>query len=365
MSSKYSLSIFLSIFVCFVGIRQGLSQSPAQPVDPISTIINAFRSHSIVALGEGEHGSEQDQALRLSVIRDPRFATVVNDIVTEKGNSKYQDVMDQFTKGGAVSDRTLREVWENTTVTHTGADSPVYEEFFRAVRSVNDSLPQERRIRVLLGDPPIDWDQVHTFEDVLRWGDQRDFFAADLIRREVLAKGRRALVIYGKMHFERKNDVTNFETSDMLAGLLESEGAKLFTIWTFGRSDADLKTLKPDAVRWQKPTLVLLRGTDLGAFDFGAYFTSDRRFSMRTGRPTPLAKTEWRKMRMEDQFDAALYLGAPSEIKVVPLAPQRCADSEYMKMRLARMALQPGNEGAIERLKTYCSGALKTTPAQW
>jgi hypothetical protein len=52
-------------------------------VDAISGILDAFRSHEIVALGEGGHGSIQAHAFRLALIRDPRFAKVVNDIVVE------------------------------------------------------------------------------------------------------------------------------------------------------------------------------------------------------------------------------------------------------------------------------------------
>jgi len=202
--------------VVTLSAQHGTPFRPAVPVEPISVIVEAFHSHSIVGLGEGSHGSEQDQAFRLSLIRNPRFVAAVNDIVVETGNSLYQDVMDRFIRGEDVADSGLRQVWENTTIAHTGADNPVYEEFYRAVRNVNAALPKQRQIRVLLGDPPIDWEQVHTFDDVRKWGDNRDPFTADLIRREVLSKNHRALVIYGKIHFERKNERTNFETEDFL-----------------------------------------------------------------------------------------------------------------------------------------------------
>jgi hypothetical protein len=56
---------------------------PALPSDPITGILDAFRSHRMVALGEGTHGNEQGHAFRLALIRDPRFAQTVNDIVVE------------------------------------------------------------------------------------------------------------------------------------------------------------------------------------------------------------------------------------------------------------------------------------------
>ena len=132
----------------------------ASPVDPISGILDAFRSHQIVALGEGLHGNNQAHAFRLALIRDPRFPSIVNDLVVEFGSGRYQAVMDAFVRGADVPSAELRKAWQDTTNPTPIWDSPIYEEFFRAVRDVNASLPPERQLRVLLGEPPIDWDNV-------------------------------------------------------------------------------------------------------------------------------------------------------------------------------------------------------------
>lgn len=76
---------------------------PAVPIEPIAAIIDAFRTHNVVALGE-PHGNEQGHAFRLALIRDPRFAATVNDIVVECGNARYQDLMDRFIRGEDVPD---------------------------------------------------------------------------------------------------------------------------------------------------------------------------------------------------------------------------------------------------------------------
>jgi hypothetical protein len=64
------------------------------------------------------------------------------------------------------------------------------------------SSKPERRLRILLGDPPIDWDPVKAKGDPGKWVALRDTFPAELIEREVLAKHRRALVVFGNMHFQ-------------------------------------------------------------------------------------------------------------------------------------------------------------------
>ena len=140
------LSAMLSLFVLGVSAQERTSALPAVPLEPIAAIVDAFRSHDIVALDEGNHGNEQGHAFRLSLIRDERFSRSVNDIVVEVGSARYQDVMDRFTAGEDVPYSDLRKVWEDITQPHGPADRPIYEEFFRAVRAVNASLPRERKL---------------------------------------------------------------------------------------------------------------------------------------------------------------------------------------------------------------------------
>jgi hypothetical protein len=52
------------------------------PVEPIAAILDAFRTHSIVALGDA-HGDEPGEAFQLALIRDPGFPAAVNDVVVE------------------------------------------------------------------------------------------------------------------------------------------------------------------------------------------------------------------------------------------------------------------------------------------
>ena len=75
------------------------SRQPAVPLDPITAVLDGFRTHAAVALGEGSHGNEQAHRFRLALIRAPRFSATVNDIVVESGSARYQDVMDRFVRG--------------------------------------------------------------------------------------------------------------------------------------------------------------------------------------------------------------------------------------------------------------------------
>jgi len=336
--------------------QHSVSTQLAAPTEPVAAIVDAFRSHSVVAIMAG-HGETRGYAFGLSLVHDPRFVAVVNDIVIEEGSARYQDIADRFVRGGQVTDESLSQVWRNTTQPSLGLDGP-WRAFFNAVRDANASLARERQLRVLLGDPPIEWEKVRTPEDYYRWMEQRDTFPADLIQREVLAKGHRALLTYGQMHFQRKNLVANYESEGLAATIvsrLESRtGTHVFTIWT----STDLVKLQADVVRWPVPSIALIRGTVLGATDFTFYYPSEAmgRIAIRDGKPDfshPIPRDQWRTLRAEDQFDAVLYPGPESSPEVMP-SPERCADKADIEEHLRRIAVA-GPPLLADQLREFCA----------
>lgn len=313
----------------------------ATPRDPIAGVLDAFQSHPIVALGEGRHNNNQSHTFRLALLRDPRFPTVVNDLVVEFGNARYQAVMDRFVRGGDVPDTELRKVWQDTTNAHPLWDVPIYEEFFRAVRAVNASLAADRQLRVLLAGPPIDWDAVKTYDDIVHWMNQGYPLARDLIVREVLSRKRHALMVFGDTHFMRNARFEGMDSpSPTLVNLIESTGARVFSVWT--NTTVQLERLQPDIASWPVPSLTIVRGTRLGTLDF-KYFG---------GLETvPRSK-------MEDQFDAVLYLGPVSSITFSDLPTTLCADPTYTHMRIARMSLAPGTVD-VEDFRKLCGPFMR------
>lgn len=297
------------------GAGQNEPVRPAVPLEPVAALLDAFESHDVVALGD-PHGDVRAHAFRLSLIRDARLVPAVDDIVVEWGNALYQDVMDEYVNGADVALEELRPVWRNTTQRRVGqppVDPPFVEEFFHAVREVNLSRAPDQRLRVLLGDPPIDWADIETPSDLQPWIDLRDMHPAELIRREVLARRRRALVIYGGMHLQRHNLFGNYELMadrrvHTLVQQLEAMRAAVFTVWVNARTD--LRALQADIDSWPAPSLAHVRGTLLGAADFEIYYPSDvPRARFIEGRLVPIPRAVWRSLPMDEQFDAVLHLG--------------------------------------------------------
>ena len=171
-------------------------------MQPIPAIVEAFQSHNVVALGDA-HGNEQAQAFLKTLVRDPRFAAVANDIVVEFGNARYQDVVDRFVRGDSVPQESLRMIWQNTTIAN---EIPVDEEFFRVVRTVNASFLTSKAAR-LLGDPPST-DHVKP-RGHFTWLHARHLSAA-LIQVKCLRKQRRALLSRA-IALSRKNMMSTWD----------------------------------------------------------------------------------------------------------------------------------------------------------
>jgi hypothetical protein len=126
--SSYTLALALWVFATPAGqplhTGQPVSTRPTTPREPVAAILEAFRSHSLVALGEGRHGNEQSHEFRLVLIRDPRFPSLVNDIVVEFGSASHQAVMDRFVRGEQVPEQELRLAWRDTHATPYDLGSP-------------------------------------------------------------------------------------------------------------------------------------------------------------------------------------------------------------------------------------------------
>ena len=328
----------LSATALVVHAAQQGSGRAAVPAEPIAAILDAFRTHQVVALTDGasSHGDEQNHAFRLSLIRDPRFAAVVNDVVVEFGSGTYQDLIDRFERGEDVPYATLRQVWQNTAQPQWTWDSPIYEEFFRAVRDVNASLPRERQLRVVLGGAPFDWNNVQAARERLRTFDY-PLYQRDLLQQQILSRHRRALVVFGSGHLHRKMRGTACQIRDESPDWLGRTASGVFTIRQV--SHDTLVSWQPDANAWLTPGLALIRGTTLGAVEDPSTVCG----VVRDGKVDPVATKAAGIIHLEDQYDAVLYLGPHESVSQV--APELCADREYMTMRLGRLAVgSPGTE---------------------
>jgi len=278
--------------------------SPSQAAS--NEILGLFASHDVVLFGE-QHDARLNYEFRLELLRSPGFADVVQDIVIESGNSLYQDLLDEYVlELQDVPIQELRQVWRNTTMTSGVWDPPIYEAFVHAVREVNVLLSPGARIRLLAGDPPIDWSSVTTGAEYMPFLQQRDRTPFEVIEREVIQKGRKALVIYGGAHLVREE-----RRPDNIVSLLDDKypGKALVLIpWS---------TLYLPAAQFQEltglregPAIVRLENADW------ASLSGDQLFPYLGGEP------------VGTMMDAILFLG-PGPDERLEIEPEVLNDAAY------------------------------------
>jgi hypothetical protein len=320
-------------------------------------VLEAFKTHRLVGLGEWHGFQDHHDALRV-LLTDPRLPGVVDDIVVEFGDAFYQPMMDTFILDlQPVNNADLRLAWRNTTVSPEATwDEPVYEQFFRTVRSANWALPPGKRMRVLLGDPPIDWPKI-TKPSQLGHLPPRDQYAASQVEKQVLRHGRRALLCYGTAHlFHRAPQI---EVPPNLVSIIEQHtGQRTYTITDLVPWAGDPGGLARRLSPYPRNTVIPAAGTWLGSFD-AALVASGVTFRPRHGKPyDPYCGFPARSI-----IDAGLYLGQPTDLTQSTPNPAIYLDPTYWAELKRRNTLQgnPANLDSYRREQPAQLPLIKTT----
>ena len=326
--------VFLIIILIASGIvpanvwGQSKSDEP-KPTKAVEELIKVFDRFPLVALGEG-HWNQTQHEFVYSLIKHPAFANKVNDIVVEFGNAIYQPIMDRYIAGETVARTDLRQVWRNTTSAMMAWDAPIYERFFATVRAVNQTLPKQKRLRVLLGDPPIDWGAIKSRADLRPVMFARDRHFVSVIEKEVLGKGRKALLFSGTAHLIRHRPETGPNVTMEVEKLHPGAVFVVMPHQGFGERKEELEKR---LASWPKPGLALVKNTWLGDLDPGvAYPVAEMQVILKPDGGRESGLIEYEGMKYQDMTDAYLYLGPiDSEVIDDTIPPEAQQDEDYQR----------------------------------
>lgn len=321
---------------------------PSKPIAPnptpepaIPAILAAFDKYDVVVMPVG-HGMKDVGDFILDLIRDPRFPDKVDDIVVECGNSLYQPVLDLYIAGMDVPFAEVRKTWRNTTQSMCGL-SGFFEQFFPLVRAINQKLPPPKRLRVLAGDPPIDWEVVSTPDDAWKFL-QRDPVIAAIMEKEVLSKRRKALMLFGTLHLTHGTaDDGTSPTSQRNAPpsavsiYEEHYPNRTFVLSDLGTYEMRHEDTSPGLLAlWPNPSVVPIKGTRLGTVpfrDFRSPPVAVQDCVVTNDFPPGLQKP------IEALVDAILYLGPQEFMLNEPIPAGIALDTEYLTELLRRESL--------------------------
>lgn len=314
-----------------------LAQLDPKPEDATVALLQAFETHDIVIFGE-IHGNKQEYDWLRSLVATPEFADRVDDIVMEFGNSLYQKSVDNYIAGEDVPVEQVQKAWRNM-VGLVGPPSPVHAWLYEAVREMNMKRGGKHQMRVLCGDPYIDWDKVKTPEDIDPYLSHRDEWYTQVVKNEVLAKHHRALLIMGWGHFLRGQMPTYIEPH------LRQAGAKTYLIVFGTNSVGGYDDLDHRFDRWPTPVIVSLAGNWVGELpampvvsggEGGPHMVIFRRdASGKESLEPPPAP-----VKLKDAADAVLYLGPRDSLTEVSMTKAELEGTPYGKEIQRRVLIQ-------------------------
>jgi len=331
--------------------------SNPRPVDGERALLAAFDNYQVVALGAA-HGNKDLDDFILNLIRNPAFPSKVNVVAVECGNSLYQPALDRYIAGADVPWSEIRQVWRNTTQPMCGV-SGFYQAFFPLVRRINQTLPSEKKLRVVACDPPIDWSKIKSPGDYGRGQYlMRDGSIASVMEKEVLSKRRKALMLFGSAHL--------FHVGDTAVGLYEKDypGVTLviadhtgFGNWTpLAQYNGEFEARMAS---WPVPSLVQeMNGTWLADLLDLTHNTGNVFFGVADGGKLPVGPVSPKgtfsdlpleaKAKFSKMVDAYLYLGPRDWLLNEPTPAEIVTDKEYMAELQRRAAIMGGGPLADE-----------------
>ncbi len=294
-------------------------------------IIALFNEYPLVAVGEGFHNSALTFEWLESIVHEKDFPKKVSNIVVEFGTSKYQSTMDDFIKGKDVADSLFKKCWRSTTQLFVW-DNPIYEKFFREIRKVNSGLPDKHKIRVVLADLPFE-----------KRNEISDEHAFTIIKNEILSKNQTALLIYGDLHFVKRDIFLNYANAKetaikdrTLVQFLDIEyPGKVFSILGSVNTNDPIikKTISDSKITY--PSFHVTSKSSLGLIDFSKYYPwAEERTDV---QGNPIDSSQWLNLPTKEIFDGILFRGKwEDQIEIAPRPDEIYADTVYLNELIAR-----------------------------
>jgi len=323
----------------------GTAADDDRSADPIEYMRHTLQHYPIVCLGEGGHQAEEPHQFLRRVLSDKAILRMVDVVIVEFAASMQQPVLDAYIRGEEVPFSELSKVWRDTGQSPRSPwDSPLYYELLRLVREENLTLAPEQRVRVLAGDPPIDWDQISTKIACDQAVVPRNPFVASLAMRQAFDLGKKVLIIFGGAHLPRvpagsENDPRN----SISYRILKDHPGSVRVIEFLDPDNLGLGDREGELAR---DRIYVTANHWVGRIKADRFFPEI--YSLVTDSKT--GEQSWQKAPLysgyllRDLFDALVYIGPSSGWHYRPGSFDHERDAEYLKELNRRSLVRFGRE---------------------
>jgi len=319
----------LFVFLLVSLSKPGIAQNAPKLVPATAAILEAFESHELVMFGEW-HGNKQEYDWLRSMVATPEFADRVDDIVMEFGNSLYQAEVDRYVAGETIPVGQVEGAWLNT-VGSLGPPSPVYASLYKAVREVNIQRRGQHQMRILCGDPNIDWKHITKGSEVWPYLSRRDESYTEVVEHEVIQKHHHALLIMGALHFLRSYEPFPGYKKFDIEHQFRLHGATTYLV-VFGTNTTDYSGQEDlRFISWSPPVIVSLKDNWVGNLAaLPVLSQGDRRVAEpRASTDLPSQPANPPVLKLKNVADALLYVGPLQALISVPMPSSELNGTAY------------------------------------
>jgi hypothetical protein len=288
----------------------------------IEYIVQAFNNYNIIGLGEGEHHLKDSHIFFHKMLDNKKIQEIIDVIIVEFANVAYQDILDKYIFGEEVDIKELRKIWrESTQSIGRFGEALIYFELLKKIRDVNAALPKNKKIRVVGGDPFIDWQSIKTREDYLKIIAARDTLPAELAIDYGIKQSKKVLLIYSEFHFVKINDKRFHSEHHTITTVVNSKypGA-MKVIAIFNPSALHIEALTKN--------LPLYSIIDLESSEFGNLPAENYFKNIQSGNEAIL----FEGYKIKNLFDVFLYIGPSESWKRVDFPKAVFSDNEWSEL---------------------------------
>lgn len=311
--------------------------------DPIDYIRRSLQEYPIVCLAEGGHQAKEPHQFLQRLLGDKAIQKTVDVVIVEFAATKHQSVLDAYIGGEDVPFSELSRVWRDTGQSpHAPWDSPLYYDLLKVIREGNLALSPGERVRVVAGDPPIDWTKIRTGEDYRKSRIPRDPFVASLAIEQAFHLGKKVLIIFGGAHLPRVPVGPEDDLRNSLTYYVLKEHPDAVRVISF----LDPENLEIDSRIDELSENHIYETAGHWTGNINAELVFPEIYSLVTDEKT--GRQSWQSIPLysgylvKDLFDALLYIGPSRDWSYVPGSFDQKRDQEYLNELNRRSLLRFG-----------------------
>lgn len=331
--SIFGLTLCICAFVLIAPLTSSGDSSAVDeedPYDPIQYIARVLREYPIVCLGEGSHTVADSHEIIGQILSDKNIQNIVDVIIVEFATARYQAVLDDFIQGKDVDFGELAKVWRDTSTSPiTPWDSPLYYQLLKKVRENNRSLAQDKKIRILAGDPLIKWEEIQNRDDFRKFRVPRNKYVSEVAIEQAFKLNKKVVIIYGGLHLARMNVGPEGDPRNSITYQIQLRHPD---------SVKYIEFMKPEDLRitdrlptLEKGKLYETRSHWVGKISAEYFFPGvyPPQINRKTGKRTMKEMIFYKGYSVEDIVDALIYIGPSKDWKIVAAPQEAFQDDEY------------------------------------